>query len=281
MLTKIKKLIPLKLFRALQTPYHYLMNLAAALVYRFPANKLIVIGVTGTTGKTSVVYLIAKALEANGYKVGYTSTAQFSDGSKEWLNDKKMTMVDGFFTQRLIRQMFKNACQYAIIETTSEGIKQWRHTFINYDVLVFTGLYPEHIEAHGSFEKYKITKGELFKHLKNCHTKYINDKKIVCRPKSQLKKLDFQRVKKTIIVNGDDDQAPYFLSFWSESKFIYSALAWESRAKAARHFRLDPTTSDWELIPYGDIKADLAGTEFIIDQQPLKLKLLGDFNAQN
>lgn len=281
MLAKIKKHIPLKIFKALQPVYHYLMNLAAALAYKFPSGKLIVIGVTGTTGKTSTVYLIAKALEANGYKVGYTSTAQFSDGNKEWLNDKKMTMVGRFFTQKLIRQMLKNACQYAIIETTSEGIKQFRHRFINYDFLVFTGLYPEHIEAHGSFEKYKEAKGKLFEHLKKCRTKYINEQKIVCRPKSELKKLDLQRVKKTIIINGDDDQAAYFLSFWSEAKFVYSVAAWKSREEAAHRWRLDPLAKDWELISYQIIKTDLSGTEFTINGASLKLSLLGEFNAQN
>lgn len=280
MLTQIKKIIPLKIFKALQPIYHYLINLAAALVYRFPSQKLIVIGVTGTTGKTSTVYLTAKALEANGYKVGYTSTAQFSDGQKEWLNDKKMTMVGRFFTQRLLRQMLKNSCQYAIVETTSEGIKQFRHRFINYDILLFTGLYPEHIESHGSFEKYKAAKSELFKHLKNCRTKYVNEKKQVCRPKSGLKKLDFERVKKTIIVNGDDDHASHFLTFWSEAKFIYSSSLL-NRAEAAKHFRLDPLAKDWNFLAYHDIKVSPTGTEFIVEGHDIHLSLLGDFNAQN
>lgn len=280
MLARIKKIIPVSLFKILQPPYHYLMNLVAALVYRFPSQKLIVVGVTGTTGKTSTVYLTAKILEANGYKVGYTSTAQFSDGEKEWLNDKKMTMVGRFFTQKLLRQMLKNSCQYAIIETTSEGIKQFRHRFINYDILLFTGLYPEHIESHGSFEKYKAAKSELFKHLKNCRTKYVNDKKFVCRPKSELKKLDLERVKKTIIVNGDDDHASHFLNFWSEAKFIYS-VSWKNRVEVAKHFRLDPLAKDWYFIAYHDIKITSEGTEFIIDSHSIYLSLLGDFNAQN
>lgn len=280
MLAQIKKIIPLRLFKILQPPYHYLMNLAAALTCRFPSQKLIVIGVTGTTGKTSTVYLAAKALEANGYRVGYSSTAQFSDGRKEWLNDKKMTMVGRFFTQRLLREMLKNSCQYAIIETTSEGIKQFRHRFINYDILLFTGLYPEHIESHGSFEKYKAAKSDLFKHLKNCRTKYVNDKKLVCRPKSELKKLDLERVKKTIIVNGDDDHAAHFLSFWSENKFIYSSSL-ADRSEAAKYFRLDPLAKDWHFLGYHSVRASADGTECIIDGQGVQLSLLGDFNAQN
>jgi len=54
--------------------------------------------------------------------------------------------------------MLKNGCYYAIIETTSEGVKQFRHRFINYDILVFTGLYPEHIESHGGLKIIKKLK---------------------------------------------------------------------------------------------------------------------------
>jgi len=281
MLAKIKKIIPLKIFKALQPAYHYLMNLAAALYYKFPSQKLIVIGVTGTTGKTSTVYLTAKVLEANGYKVGYTSTAGFSDGDKEWLNDQKMTMVGRFFTQRLLQQMVHNGCRYAIVETTSEGIKQFRHRFINYDVLIFTGLYPEHIEAHGSFEKYKAAKSELFTHLKEGRTKYVNENRIVCQPKSELKKLDLRRVKKTIIVNGDDEYASHFLSYWGELKFIYSSVVWESPAAIAQAFQLDPASKNWKLIPYQNFRTGLDGTDLVIDGQDCHLNLLGDFNSQN
>ena len=137
----IKKLIPLALFKKIQPVYHYIMAALAAFWYRYPSRQLIVIGVTGTTGKTSSVYFIAKVLESAGYNVGYTSTAMFDDGKREWLNDKKMTMPGRFFVQKILRRMVKNRCQYAIVETTSEGIVQFRHKFINYDILVFTGLY--------------------------------------------------------------------------------------------------------------------------------------------
>jgi UDP-N-acetylmuramoyl-L-alanyl-D-glutamate--2,6-diaminopimelate ligase len=170
MLEKIKKLLPHKLFKALQPIYHYIIAFLAALVYRFPSRKMIVIGVTGTAGKTSTVYLISKTLTAAGYKTGFTSTAVFSDGDKEVLNDKKMTMPGRFFIQRSLHRMIMNGWRYAIVETTSEGIKQFRHRFINYDILVFTGLYPEHIESHGNFDNYKKAKGKLFKHLKHCST---------------------------------------------------------------------------------------------------------------
>ena len=213
----IKKLIPKKIFKFLSPAYHFVLSFLAALRFGFPSKHLIVIGVTGTAGKTSSAYLIAKMLSGAGFKTGLTSTAVFSDGEKEWLNDKKMTMPGRFFIQRMLKKMTSNGCSYAVIETTSEGIKQFRHRFINYDVVLFTGLYPEHIESHGSFEKYKEEKGKLFAHLKKCPNKYIDEKKKVIIPKSELKKLDLKRVLKTIIINADDEQAEYFLNFWSDT----------------------------------------------------------------
>ena len=138
------------------------MALLAAALYRWPSNKMTIIGVTGTTGKTTTAYLITQLLDLAGLKSGLTSTAILKVGEEEWLNDKKMTMPGRFFIQRILRQMVKNECSYAVIETTSEGIKQFRHRFINYDVVLFTNLYPEHIESHGSFEKYREAKGKLF-----------------------------------------------------------------------------------------------------------------------
>ena len=224
-LAKIKSLIPEKIWRALWPLYHFGLAMLGNAWYRSPSNKLVVIGVTGTTGKTTSTYLIAKLLAAAGYKVGYTSTAMFSDGNREWLNDKKMTMPGRFFTYSILNKMVKNGCQLAIVETTSQGVMQYRHRFVNYDWLVFTGLYPEHVEAHGSFAKYREAKGMLFAHLKECKTKYVDEHYKVKRVEAGLKKLSLNRVKKTIIANGDDEHKDYFLNFWAESKLEYHVVA--------------------------------------------------------
>ncbi|NCN25389.1 UDP-N-acetylmuramyl-tripeptide synthetase [Candidatus Falkowbacteria bacterium] len=283
-ITKIKRIIPKKVWSLLGPLYHFSWGLFANLLYHAPSNKLIVIGVTGTTGKTTSVYLIAKMLNAAGYKTGFTSTAMFNDGEKEWLNNKKMTMVGRLFTYQILAKMVKNGCRFAVVETSSEGIIQYRHRFINYDLIICTGLYPEHIESHGSFEKYREAKGMLFAHLKDCRTKYANQHFGVQRVEAGLKKLALNRVRKTVIVNGDDEHKDYFLSFWAETKWQY---------------RLVPNAVDVKLNPNEDkdhnfheavatnISVAADGTSFTICQggvctnERFHLHLIGAFNVNN
>ncbi|MDD5527891.1 MAG: UDP-N-acetylmuramyl-tripeptide synthetase [Patescibacteria group bacterium] len=270
----LKKLIPKKLFKAAVPAYHYLLSWSAALYYSFPAEKMIVIGVTGTIGKTTTSYLLLRTLKECGFKVGLTSTAIFNDGEKEWLNDKRMTMVGRFFLQGLLAKMAKNGCQIAIVETTSEGIRQFRHKFINYDWLIFTGLFPEHIESHGGFENYKKAKGKLFEHLKNCSLQYVDDKFKVCRSKSGLKKLDLNRIKKTIIANIDDENAAYFLSFWAEEK-----IGFTTRDKI--DLLAENLPENLQIEKYSEIKTEEQGVSFQAFGKKIQLSLLGEFNAAN
>lgn len=273
-LRKIKKCIPKKAWNMLWPLYHFLLAWLGNLVYGAPSQRLIVIGVTGTTGKTTSTYLIAQVLRAAGYKVGFTSTAMFSDGNKDWLNDKKMTMPGRFFAFKMLKQMVDNGCQFAIVETTSEGIIQYRHRFINYDTVVFTGLYPEHIESHGSFANYKEAKAMLFAHLKDCKTKYVDEHKRVKKVESGLKKLSLNRIKKTIIANGDDEHAPDFLNYWSEQKIIY-------------HVHNSPLTQFPEslILTSSDLEISAQGTSFTARQgqvtTEINLQIMGSFNVHN
>lgn len=233
--------------------YHFCLGKAAAFFYRYPSEKLIVVGITGTGGKSSTVYLLAKILEAAGKKVGATSTLFFKIGDKEWLNDKKMTMLGRFQTQKLLRQMADSGCQIAIVETTSQGIEQFRHLGINYDIAVLTNLYPEHIEAHGGFENYKKAKGKLFAALM----------------KSRRKKFS---PPKTIIVNADDENAGYFLSFHAEKKMIFSVISHSQRS-----FGLRPQDD----IIGRDASITGQGIHFKIGETVFDLPLLSRFNLYN
>jgi len=255
----IKRFIPGKLFKFFQPYYHLVMAWLATMFYGFPSEKLIVIGITGTTGKTTSVYLLAEILKNAGIKVGYTSTALLSDGEKEWLNDKKMTMLGRFFTQKMLRKMIQNKCEVAIVETTSEGIRQFRHRFINYDIVAFTGLYSEHIESHGSFENYKNEKLKLFKHLEKSENK-----------KLKFENSDLGNIKKTIIVNGDDKCSNEFLNFEVARKIVFSK---EKNTKLS--------ASVCELLQYKVLETNEVGVKFLFDGKVVQLKLLGEFNAIN
>ncbi|MBU4481998.1 UDP-N-acetylmuramyl-tripeptide synthetase [Patescibacteria group bacterium] len=263
--------MPVWLFKIIQPIYHYILAKLSALIYFYPSNKMITIGVTGTTGKSSTCYFIAQILESAGFKVGMSTTTLFKINKKEWLNDKKMTMIGRFQLQKLLKQMVKEKCDVAIVETTSEGIKQFRHLGINYDILVFTNLYPEHIESHGSFEKYKNTKGRLFNYLHSCKKKRLGKifhKKI---EKLEIKKLrDF---KKTIIVNLDDEYAKYFLDFPAENKIGYSIMNNELRIKNY--------AKNIKKIIASEIKIENEKIKTIIHNSLFIIPLLGKYNIYN
>lgn len=164
--SRIKFILPKRLFRALQPPYHYILAFLAAAVYRFASRRLVVIGVTGTKGKTTTVELIRRILEAHGVKVASLSSLQFSIAGHTQPNSSGMTMPGRFFTQRFLREAVQAGCTHAVIEVTSQAVLQYRHRFITFRAAVLTNTAPEHLEAHGGFEPYLRSKLDLFWRLK-------------------------------------------------------------------------------------------------------------------
>lgn len=208
----IKKLIPESILRFIRPYYHGLISLLANFYFKRPSEKLIVIGVTGTNGKTTTVNLIASILNNSGFKCGYVSTATLNLGEYEYLNPSKITMPSGWFLHKSLAKMLEAGCKYAVVEVSSEGLYQNRHLGINFDVAVFTNLTPEHIEAHGGFENYKMAKGKLFK----------------CLGKFKILNFKFKinsNLKKTIIVNADDAHSQYFKSFKADQYLSYGVKA--------------------------------------------------------
>ena len=195
----LKRLIPRQLLLAFRPPYHYLLSFVSAVRYGFPSREITVIGVTGTKGKSTVTELINAIFEADGKRTAMCGTIRFKIGERVEPNLHKMTMPGRMFIQRFLRDAVSAGCNVAIIEMTSEGSKQYRHKFIDLDALVFTNLSPEHIESHGSFDKYKQAKLALARQLEHSRK----------RPRR-------------MIANIDDQHGEDFLAIDVERKIPYS-----------------------------------------------------------
>jgi UDP-N-acetylmuramoyl-L-alanyl-D-glutamate--2,6-diaminopimelate ligase len=178
--------------RRLRNILHFFYALYGAIRYRFPSRELFVIGITGTSGKSTTAYLLRQMLEAAGYTVGSLSTIDFYIAGKDQLNDQKMTMLGRGANHMYLRKMVDAGCTIAIVETTSEGALQHRHRFINYDTFIFTNLYPEHLEAHGGFEPYKQCKLDILSYAARCKYKFrmvTSDLMKVCLPYESKEKV--------------------------------------------------------------------------------------------
>ena len=154
----IQGILPRELYRALLKPYHFLVGLLAAIRYGFPANKLTVIAVTGTKGKSSVTEMLFTVLQYAGLPAAVAGTISFKILDEEKPNLFKMTMPGRGFIQSFLREALDKGARYAVVEVTSEATLQYRHHFLSLNALIFTNLQKEHIESHGSFENYAAAK---------------------------------------------------------------------------------------------------------------------------
>jgi UDP-N-acetylmuramoyl-L-alanyl-D-glutamate--2,6-diaminopimelate ligase len=156
-----------KLFRKLFSQkainrYHLVTAILANIIYRFPAKKLRVIGVTGTNGKTTTCHMISAILETAGRKVGMTTTIDFKIAHKVIANNLKMTTVSPFKLQKMLRDMVEAGCEDAIIEVTSIALDQHRLWGIPFHTAVFTNLTHDHLDYHGNMVDYLKAKEKLF-----------------------------------------------------------------------------------------------------------------------
>lgn len=154
----LKKIVPEALVRPLRPLYHGALVSLMALVYGFPARRLTVIGVTGTKGKSTVAEMLFAIFRAAGYKTALLSTIRFAIESESEPNMYKMTLPGRGFAQQFMRRALRAGCTHFIIEVTSESVLQYRHLFLHLDGLVVTNIQKEHVESHGSFDRYVAAK---------------------------------------------------------------------------------------------------------------------------
>ena len=195
----IRKAVPAPLFKALQPAYHAAMAFIGALIYRFPSRHTKIVAVTGTKGKTSVTEIVNAILEEAGYRTAVSNTIRFKVDGVSTDNLYKMSMPGRFFMQKFLRSAVKAKCDYVVMEVTSQGALLKRHSFIDFNALIFTNMSPEHIEAHGSYEN------------------YLEAKLGIARAVAGSKKEH-----RIIVANSDDAEASKFLAPNFTEKYTYS-----------------------------------------------------------
>lgn len=128
--------------------------------YGNPAEKLKLIGVTGTNGKTSTAFFIKGILENIGKKCGIIGTVKNSVGGSE--SEATLTTPEPMKLHKLFRQMVDNGCEYCVMEVSSQGLHQERVYGLHFDGTVLTNITPEHLDYHGNIQNYIDAKLCLF-----------------------------------------------------------------------------------------------------------------------
>jgi len=132
----------------------------------YPARKLIVIGVTGTDGKTTTSHLIYEILKQAGFKVALVSTVAAYIGDEEIDTGFHVTTPDAKLLQPLIKKVVAAGMTHLVLEVTSHGLDQHRVLGCNFQIGVLTNVTHEHLDYHKTFEKYRATKAKLFRRVK-------------------------------------------------------------------------------------------------------------------
>jgi len=173
----------------------------AASYYDYPARKLTVIGVTGTDGKTTTSTLIHHILQHANLKAGLITSINAIIGEHIYETGFHTTTPDAISIQKYLNEMVSAGCEYAVIETSSHGLAQYRVEACEYDVAVLTNITSEHLDYHKSQEEYIKAKARLFTMLAQSYKK--------------------ENISKISILNKDDANYEEFIQFLADRHLSY------------------------------------------------------------
>lgn len=226
----------------------------AAAYWGFPSRRLVVVGVTGTNGKTTVTTLIHSILNhaaSTHHKTGMISTIAADLGGQTADTGLHVTTPGAPQIQALLAQMAANGLTHCVLEMTSHGLAQGRLNGVDIDVAVLTNVTHEHLDYHGSFENYRAAKGRMFAML------------------SQAQRTP--DVPKIAIINGDDPSADYFAAFPADRVLRYGLH--DSADIQARNIRYAPDATYFHAV---DNRSD--SQAILCDAAT---HLVGEFNLHN
>lgn len=237
MFHSLKKAVP----QSWKNLFHLAQAVAASAVYGFPSKKLDIIAVTGTDGKTTTVQMIGAILRQAEKKTAVSSTINFRIGDKEWVNKTKFTTLSAFAVQKFLRQAVSAGCSHAVLEVSSHSIDQKRIWGIRPRIAVITNVTREHLDYHGTMERYREAKLGLF---------LVSD---------------------DIAVNADMENPSQFLSAGKRRRVAFGTDS----------DRLKLVGSVDETVLAHDIAIRMDGTDFMVGTTSFRLFLPGRFNVEN
>ncbi|NLG07383.1 UDP-N-acetylmuramyl-tripeptide synthetase [Candidatus Peribacteria bacterium] len=241
MLYVLKRLIGNR--NPLRLGYHWFRAFLAAAWYRFPARHLTVVGITGTDGKTTTVGMAAHILHEEDIAVGALSTAFFRIREEIDWNATQKTSPSPFIIQRFLRRLVRAGCTHAVLEYSSHGLVQQRTAFTWPRIAAITNTSMEHLDYHGTMERYRQDKAMLFRQAKTVH-----------------------------VLNADDETYMMYKDIPAEKTLTYSQRPLGNEA-------IGFWTSDIVAAP-GKTDAKLHGSYFT-ETWDLTLRIPGIFNLEN
>ncbi len=236
----------------------------AAAYHDYPSRKLILIGVTGTDGKTTTSTLIHSILKVATYgKAGLISTVSADLGDTTVDTGLHVTTPSAPQIQALLAQMVANGLTHCVLEMTSHGLAQGRLNGVDIDVAVLTNVTHEHLDYHGTFEAYRAAKGRMFEMLGKSF-----------RKPNQVK---------LAVINVDDQNANYFEEVCAADKVTYWHYALsqssnpygdEGRFYSAQNLNYRPDGLEFEVYRYKESSGDMRWAH-------IRSPLVGQFNVYN
>lgn len=149
------------MIRLVKNFFHFLRAVFALFRFGFPGKNMVVIGVTGTSGKTTTAHIIYSILKSAGYTVSLLSTVEAIINGKPYDTGFHVTTPSPFVLQKFMKDAKKGGSQYFVLEVTSHALDQFRVLGASIDIGVITNIAHEHIDYHGSFNAYRKAKSKI------------------------------------------------------------------------------------------------------------------------
>ena len=217
------------------------LGLLAAKFFDYPSNDIVMVGVTGTNGKTSVTGIIHNILIGMGEKSALSGTIGFNLNGV--LYESANTTSDALNTQQMIFRAKMEGCRAMIMEVSSHGLALGRLAGVDYDVAIFTNLTHDHLDFHGTMEEYGHAKGLLFSQLGQDLSK-----------------------QKNVVLNADDPWSERYAKLTPYPIWTYGLK--NEAMFSAENIRYDDGMTHFDMVtPEGTY--------------PVSMHLLGEFNIYN